>query len=121
MPLVKSASGELVPPAFELQLYDPVEGKHAFIGCLGYEPEESLVFIGNKSGAFRAEKGETSLDAKLFIDKGIVELFINGRWALTNEIPIAPETKLVLVAKGVDGTPIEFVDVDCWAMASIWG
>jgi beta-fructofuranosidase len=121
IPLAESASGELVPPSFELQLYDAIEGKQEFIGCLGYEPEESLIFIGNKSGEFHAEPGEESLNAKLFVDRGIVELFINGRWALTNEIPIAPETKLVLVARGVDGAAVVFSEVDCWSMASIWG
>ncbi|MBN2154072.1 MAG: glycoside hydrolase family 32 protein, partial [Candidatus Lokiarchaeota archaeon] len=121
IPLAGSGNGTPVPPSFELQLYEPVEGKQPFIGCLGYEPEESLIFVGNKSGAFHAEPGEHSIEARLFIDRGVVELFINGRWALTNEIPIEPATKLVLVARGIEGSFVSFEEVDCWAMASIWG
>ncbi|MEX2682933.1 MAG: glycoside hydrolase family 32 protein [Candidatus Sigynarchaeota archaeon] len=121
MPLVKSVHGELAPPPFELELYEPIEGKQSFISCLGYEPEESLVFIGNKSGAFHAEDDEDIIEARLFIDRGVVELFVNGRWALTNEIPVEPTTKLVLLGKASEDAAAVFEEIDCWSMASIWG
>nr|MDO8088796.1 glycoside hydrolase family 32 protein [Candidatus Sigynarchaeum springense] len=121
MPLAGSASGELVPPPFELALYEPIAGKQSFIGCIGFEPEESLIFIGNKSGVLHAGEGENVLEARLFIDQGIVELFINGRWALTNEIPVEPTTRLAIVAKAAEGAAVEFEEIECWEMKSIWG
>lgn len=120
IPFVESADGELVVPPFELQLYEPIEGVQSFAGTLGYEPEEALLFIGNRSGAFHAEPGEDSIEARLFIDRGIVELYINGRWTLTSEIPVLPATRIALVARGVEGAAVTFTEIDCWSMASIW-
>ncbi len=118
--LIESADGELVPPTFELQLYDAIEGQHQIMGCLGYEPDDALLFVGNKSAAFRAESCEDSLDIRLFIDRSVVEVYVNGRWVITNDLQISPASKITLHVANGGGAAFVVEDVDCWEMRSIW-
>jgi beta-fructofuranosidase len=119
IPLIRSNVGELAPPAFELQIYDRVSGQHPIMSSFGYEPEDGLFFIGNKSGAFKVTPGERVLDIHIFVDRAVVEIFINGRWAITNDLPITSESNLFLrLTNGMDST-IELKNVACWKLQSI--
>jgi sucrose-6-phosphate hydrolase SacC (GH32 family) len=109
--------GTTVVPQFDLQLYN-LAGKYDVLGCFGYDTEESLIFVGHKSGPFKLEAGEQGIDVRLYIDRRVIEIFINDRWTLTNDIDIKPDTPMTLLLSSLDD-PVMIDDVDCWSMQSI--
>nr|MDO8109081.1 glycoside hydrolase family 32 protein [Candidatus Sigynarchaeota archaeon] len=106
-----------VPPAFDVQVY-AFKKVTSVMGCVGYEPEDSLLFLGNKSGPFTIETGEESLNARLFIDRQVVEIYVNNRWALTHVIEITPDQAIKLVVSSQEA-PVELRNMDCWNLKSI--
>ncbi|HME56298.1 MAG TPA: glycoside hydrolase family 32 protein [Candidatus Lokiarchaeia archaeon] len=109
--------GTAVLPEFDLQVYK-LAGKYDILGCFGYDSEESLIFVGHKSGPFKLEANEQGIDAHLFIDRKVIEIFINNRWTLTNVIDINPDTPITLIISSLDD-PVEIDEIDCWSLKSI--
>lgn len=104
-------------PPFDIQVYKFAE-KYDIVGCFGYEPEDSLLFLGPKSAPFKLEAGEQEIDVHIFIDRKVVEIFVNDRWALTHALDIAPDTPVTFLVSSLD-VPVEINVIDCWSLKPI--
>lgn len=96
--------------------------------ALTHDREAGRLACARRSGAFRVLPGERGLTLRIFLDRSVVEVYANGRVALTvgrerlgpgGEAPGGQgERVLTLLARG---GPARASAVDVWEMGSIWG
>ncbi len=95
---------------------------------IAYDHESGRLRCAGRSGRFRLLPGEDCLTLRIFLDRSVVEVYANGRAALTagEEYPEAEEEagprqaarSLALLARGGEARAPA---VDIWEVASIWG
>jgi beta-fructofuranosidase len=95
---------------------------------VAYDQEAGLLRCAERSGDFRVLPGEDRLELRIFLDRSVVEVYANGRAALTaggdwlgfGEGVPEPEGghAVTLLARG---ERVLASAVDVWEMASIWG
>jgi beta-fructofuranosidase len=96
--------------------------------ALTYDREAGRLHCGQRFGAFRVLPGENGLQLNIFLDRSVMEVYVNGRVALTaggdrlgsqGEAPGGEgERAVTLLARGGRARASA---VDVWEMRSIWG
>ncbi len=97
-------------------------------GTVAYDHEAGRLRAAGRSGSFRLHPGEDHLQLRIFLDRSILEVYANGRVALTaglehpGALGGAPRREsdggVTLFSRG--GAPRASA-VDVWEMTSIWG
>ena len=96
-------------------LADDTFGAYVPVRC---NRPKGLLRVGEREGAFSLGSSETSLQLHLFIDRSVLELFVNERACLTAQAhPASANQGLRLV---VEQGKAEFRTLDVWEMHSIW-
>jgi beta-fructofuranosidase len=93
---------------------------------VAYDREAGRLSCAERSGEFRLLPGEGRLQLRIFLDRSVVEVYANGRVALTAGGDCvgegAPrregEIAMTLFSRGGRARASA---VDVWEMASIWG
>ncbi|MFP4501456.1 MAG: glycoside hydrolase family 32 protein [Candidatus Hydrogenedentota bacterium] len=73
---------------------------------------------GEHSGDFQVLPGEDELKLHVFLDKSVIEVYANGRAALTTRI--YPDENAQGIALYSKGRPATVRSVDVWNLGSIW-
>ncbi len=77
---------------------------------------EAITLGGVSAAAAPVPGGKRRL--RVFVDRTLVEVFVDGRTAITQEVPcVAPQGAVTIVAAG---PPLRLDRVDAWALAPIW-
>jgi beta-fructofuranosidase len=113
---IQPTSGELRVPSFTMELFTDPE--LSFSGLFGYDGEEERCFIGNNSGIFKLAPEEKEIALKMYIDRSVIEIFINDRWAISQCLKITPKSKLSLKFNAED-EKILINSVEFWGMKAI--
>ena len=95
---------------------------------VAYDHEAGRLRCAERSGQFRLLAGEDRLSLRIFLDRSVVEVYANGRAALTageecleageETAPREAAPSVALFARGGEALASA---VDVWEMASIWG
>jgi len=95
---------------------------------VAYDREAGRLRCAERSGEFRHLPGEDCLQLRIFLDRSVVEVYANGRAALTvgldglgigeGALLREDERALTLFARGGEAHASA---VEVWEMASIWG
>jgi beta-fructofuranosidase len=95
---------------------------------LTHDREAGRLHCAQRSGTFRVLPGERGLQLRIFLDRSVMEVYVNGRVALTaggDQLESRGEAHggegewaLTLLARG---GPARASAVDVWEMGSIWG
>jgi beta-fructofuranosidase len=95
---------------------------------IAYDHEAGRLRCAERSGRFRLLPGEERLTLRIFLDRSVVEVYANGRVALTareeyseageDGDPREAARSLALFTRGGEARAPA---VDAWDMASIWG
>jgi beta-fructofuranosidase len=96
-------------------------------GTVAYDHEAGQLSAAERSGSFRLLAGEDRLKLRIFLDRSIVEIYANGRVALTAGLD-HPGVEKGALRREVDRTMTLFSRggaarasaVDVWEMMSIW-
>jgi len=81
------------------------------------KPESKNLVMGNSEASFEVKPGE-ALNLRIFLDKGMVEVFANERQSVVSMQPHKPEEVGVgIFSKGAD---VEVKDIKSWKMQSIY-
>lgn len=75
--------------------------------------------IGGQTFDFALDTGEKNLELRVFVDKLIVEVYVNRRACCTLVVPDLRPDRLVIEG-AVEKGPARLVSLDTWAMKSIW-
>jgi beta-fructofuranosidase len=96
--------------------------------AVAYDHEAHRLCCAERSGKFRLLPGEGRLQLRIFLDRSVVEVYANGRVALTagldrlgageGALPWEGECAVTLFARGGQARASA---VDLWEVASIWG
>ena len=81
--------------------------------------KENTVGVGDQTGPFELQDGEDEIVFHLFVDKAIVELYVNNRACCTAVIPELNTTDAVLTLSAENGTAV-CKSIDIWRMDSMW-
>ncbi len=74
--------------------------------------------LPNQDGKFMVEDGK-ELDLRVFVDHSVIEVFANGRTAITGRAyPVGDDSNMVCLASGVGTT--DLVRLEAWQMENIW-
>jgi beta-fructofuranosidase len=86
--------------------------------AIRYDAGAGMLRAGGCSGEFRLLDSEDTLELRIFLDGRVVEVYANGRAALTMQSHLSPkDTGIRLAAEG-EGAEVSSLDI--WEMASIW-
>ena len=86
-------------------------GQTADLGKLGFREK-----VSEQRAPFELKKGET-LQLNIFIDKAIIEVFVNGRQCMTQVVyPETENSNEVKIFSGDEQIKVDSVDV--WKMAT---
>ena len=100
---------------FGVQVYCDKEGNHGF--PIAVEPEKKTLTLGETKVPFELKAAE-NLELRVFLDKSIIEVFVNDRQAALSPHKYAPENLGVrLFSKGGD---VVAKEVKGWKMRSIY-
>jgi len=100
---------------FGLQVYGDPEGHHGF--PIAFEPEKKSLMLGETSVPFELQPGE-NLELRVFLDKSLIEVFVNDRQAALAPHRYAPENLQVSLFSR--GRAILVREVKAWKMRSIY-
>lgn len=99
-----------------LEVRRPAGGKDAV--DIAYDNKALRLHAGGHAGAFQVLPGEDGLQLRVFLDQSVVEVYANGRAALTTRV--YPDENALGIALYSKGRPARARTVDVWAMGSIW-
>ncbi|MCX6926865.1 MAG: GH32 C-terminal domain-containing protein, partial [Verrucomicrobia bacterium] len=100
---------------FGVQVYCDKEGNHGF--PIAFEPGKNSLTLGETRVPF-ALKPTENLELRVFLDKNIIEVFVNDRQAALAPHPYAPENLgVTLFSKG---GAVLVQEVKGWKMRSIY-
>jgi len=86
--------------------------------AIRFNHPQGLVQVGDRTGAFRLNDGDATIQLHLFIDRSVLELFINDRICFTAQAHPPPGSQGIrlIVEKG----SAVFKKLEIWEMHSIW-
>ena len=87
---------------------------------LSYDHEAGRLGCAARSGSFRVLPGESRLRLRIFLDRSVMEVYANGRLALTvasDRFGLEGERSAAVFARGGQARAAA---VDVWEMTSIW-
>jgi beta-fructofuranosidase len=95
--------------------------------AVAYDHEAGRLHCAERSGKFRLLPGEDRLQLRIFLDRSVVEIYANGRVALTaagdwlgaGEAALEPGGGRTVTLRA-RGEPVNAKAVDLWEMGSIW-
>ncbi len=87
-------------------------------GAFGYDNEDKRFYIGKNSGILKLVENEEALDIRLYVDRSVIEIFINDRWAITQSVKLTPDLKLGLEIYA-ESERITIESLDMWGMNPI--
>ncbi len=94
-----------------------IDEKAASVPIL-FDLKNKTVGIEKNQGPFELLDGETQVKFQLFIDKAVVELYVNDRACCTTVIPALNQSSVIYLT--ANGGSAMCKSVDIWDMASIW-
>ena len=103
-------------PSFYCELYG--KGDMVTEGTWGYDNEESRFYLGKHSGIFMLNEGEKFLEVRIFIDRSVIEIFVNDRWAISQALDLSPEKSLGFNIHAQE-TIISINSMEVWGIKSI--
>ncbi len=99
-------------PNFHIQLFEDEE--LIMEASMGYDREDARFYIGKNSGPFKLDQGESELEIHAYIDRSVLEIFLNNRFAITHSVNLKSKSKLSLDFLAED----DDVSIQC---IEIWG
>ena len=100
---------------FGVQVYCDRQGRNGF--PITFEPEAKTLAMGATKIPFELPVGE-DLELRIFLDKSIVELFVNDRLAALAPVRNAPENQGVSLFSEFDSVAVK--EVTGWKLRSIY-
>lgn len=83
-----------------------------------YDRIQKRLHLGDDSGYFEVENDEKLLRLHMFIDKSVIELFINKRECITTFV--RPQLSSLGIRLFSSGGPANFKSIDIWEIGTIW-
>ena len=84
-----------------------------------FDTTDYFLRVGKEKGKLSSLKGEKQLSFHIFIDKSVVEIFINNRECLTNRIYPETENCNGFDIYAINGE-VRLKSLDLWTLKSIW-
>jgi len=82
-----------------------------------FEPPQGQLTVGDEAAPFELLPGEDALDLRVFLDRSVLEVYVNGRTTLTTALPFVEDGAFEgrVFARG--GTAL-VASADLWRMES---
>ena len=111
-------SGDTSVPSFSLELYN--DENMVLQTIFGYDNEDERCYLGLKSsGIFKLNHEDAEFSARIYIDRSVIEIFINDRWAISQTVKIGAKTPLSLRFTAEE-REIHINSIEFWGMKSIY-
>ena len=101
---------------FGIEVLGDQDGRHGVRIAVNADGQGKSVEVGKVVAPFALEEGE-DLSLRVFIDKNLVEVFVNGRQAVVTAIPFVAKNTAVHLFSNRGG--VEVTSVQFWKMQSM--